>query len=323
VLLTAVLVGVLAWLAKLPVDGPGSPSAASTRPAAAGPPLRIGLVPERDIFRLRYRYQGLRDYLSARLGRPVEMVTLNTYEAVLLDFQEKKIEGAFLGSLVSVLAMDRLGAQVIAKPEFPGQASTYHGVIFVRADSPITKTRQLDGHTVAMVRTTMAGDLFPVCVMVRLGLLKSANPCRLVWVGTHDDVIQEVMAGRVDAGAAKDLRLDRLLSQHPEWKVRRLTTSKAVPNNALVLRADMVAELGAKLSAILLGMNEDPAGSKALSVLGATRFVPCRTEEYQVIYDMVNHMGESWSQVGVAGPAPGRPACLAGIKVEPCCDGNS
>jgi phosphate/phosphite/phosphonate ABC transporter binding protein len=322
-LLTAVLVAVLAWLVKLPVKDPGSPSAAATRPAAAGPPLRIGLVPERDIFRLRQQYQGLAGYLSARLGRPVEWVTVSTYEAVLLDFQEKKIEGAFLGSLVAVLAMDRLGAQVIAKPEFPGQVSTYCGVIFVRADSPITRVKQLGGQTMAMVRTTTAGNLFPVCVLTRCGLWTSEYPCQPVWVGTHDDVVREVMAGRVGAGAAKDLRVDDMLAQHKDWKIRRLTVGKAVPNNALVLRADMVAELGPKLSKILLGMHEDPDGAKALASLGAVRFLPCRTEEFQAIYDMVSHLGESWRSVGVSWPAPRRPACLAGVKVEPCCDGNS
>jgi phosphonate transport system substrate-binding protein len=324
VLLTAALVAVLAWLAKLPAEGPGSSAAATTRSAGpAGPPLRIGLVPEQDIFRLRQRYQGLADYLSARLGRPVELVTVNTYEAVLLDFQEEKIEGAFLGSLVAVLAMDRLAAQVIVKPEFPGQVNTYRGVIFVRADSPVTGVKQLAGHTMAMVRTTTAGDLFPVCVLTRCQLWNSEYPCQPVWVGTHDYVVQEVMAGRADAGAVKNLRLETLLSQHTDWRIRRLTSSKAVPNNPLVLRADTVAKLGPKLSAILLGMHENPAGREALSALGATRFLPCRTEEYQVVYDMVNHLGEAWRSVGVPGPAPKRPACLAGIKVEPCCDGNS
>jgi ABC-type phosphate/phosphonate transport system substrate-binding protein len=216
-----------------------------------------------------------------------------------------------------------LGAQVVAKPEFPGQVSTYCGVIFVRADSPITHVKQLGGQTMAMVRATTAGNLFPVCVLGRCRLWDSEYPCQPVWVGTHDDALREVMAGRVGAGAAKNLRLDDMLAQHKDWKIRRLTTGKPVPNNALVLRADTAAELGPKLSEILLGMHKNPEGAKALSSLGAIRFLPCRTEEFQVVYDMVSHMGESWRTAGVSGPAPKRPACLTGIKIEPCCDGNS
>ncbi|MDY7107335.1 MAG: phosphate/phosphite/phosphonate ABC transporter substrate-binding protein [Planctomycetota bacterium] len=314
VILTGVLVllaiGGAVWLSRLP--GPDAPGEAVPDAGLQPPALRIGLIPERDIFAQRARYRALADYLAERLQRPVELVTNNTYEGVLEDFASKRVDAAFLGSLVAVLAMDRHDARVVLKPELPGGVTTYRGVILVRPDSAIERVENLSGRSIAMVKATTAGDLFPIFELARQGLLASAAPPEMVWVGTHDGVMDEVMAGRVEAGAAKDLRLQAYEAEHPERRFRRLAVSDPVPNNALVLREAVADELGPKLAAILLGMDADPAGRRTLTEFGAVRFVPCSAGEYEAIYAMVEELGERWSALGVSGPAPERKSAARG-----------
>jgi len=314
--LLAALVGVLFWLADMPPADPDGPPEAATRPT--GQPLHVGLVPERDVFQQRKRYQALAGYLSARLTRPVELLTCSTYETVLKDFAERKIDVAFLGSLVSVLAMDRLGAKVLAKPEIPGGISTYRGVIFVREDVPVRTIEDLAGRTVAMLRTTTAGNLFPSCLFARNGLTDGPNPPRILWVGTHDDVLTAVMDGQADVGAIKDLRLDALLRSRPDWKVRRLFGSQAVPNNALLVRADLADRLGPRLTSILLKMDADPEGRRTLAELGATRFLPCSPADYKPVFDMIDCVGDRWGEIGVEGPPPRRPPDMPRSPSDRC-----
>ena len=286
--------------------GRGGPA---TRPAPTGrPPLRIGLIPERDVFKQRQRYRALADYLAGKLARPVQLVTANTYEAILLDYAEKKIDGAFLGSLVAVLAMDRHGARPIARPELAGGVSTYRGVIFVRADSKVRRLDDLAGHSVGMVRTTTAANLFPGCLMARAGLLDEPLKVRMVWMGTHDDVVRAVTKGEIDIGSAKDLRLHAVLQEHPDWKIRRLALGQAVPENALLVRADLDAGLADRLTKVLLGMGGEQAGLRTLSALGVVRFIPCKPEEYQPVYDMVECVGPDWTRIGLHGEPPRNPA---------------
>ena len=83
--------------------------------------------------------------------------------------------------------------------------------------------------------------------MARLGILGKPNAFKPLWVGTHDDVVSEVMAGRADGGAVKNLRLDVLLKEHPDWKIRRLAEGKEVPNNALLVRSDVADGLGTRV----------------------------------------------------------------------------
>jgi len=144
-----------------------------------------------------------------------------------------------------------------------------------------------------------------------------------MWVGTHDDVANEVLAGRAEAGAIKNLRLDAMLQQHPDWKIRRLAESREVPNNALLVRADLADSLGPRIREILLAMDGQEQGRQALQGFGAVRFIPCSQEQYRPIYCMAEHIGPAWSMIGIAGPPPRTPAGMTIPKDEECCDANS
>jgi phosphonate transport system substrate-binding protein len=304
----ALVLGLLVWLASSEGGNPLPSVANTTQPAtqpADSAALRLALVPERDVFALRRSYETLAQDLSSHLERPVDLVTLNTYESVLDELRERRIEGAFLGSMVALLAMDRCGARVLVRPERPDGVSTYRGVICVLPDSPIRSLDELRGKSIAMVKTTYAGSLFPLSEIARRGWLRDALP-RILWVGTHEDVIREVLAGRAEVGAVKDLVLNDFEKTHPQVKLRRLATSKPVPNNALLLRGDVANRIGPALTDLLLDMHEIPCGRRALAALGAKRFIPCHPSEYEPIFDMIDLLGPDWNLAGVAGSPPRR-----------------
>lgn len=304
-LLAILLVGLLIMFG----GDPGGVEVGS-RPTVRPPdmqPIRIGLVPERDIFALRKRNRVLADYLQTQLGRPVELVTASSYAGILRDFQEKQVDAAFLGSLVAALAVDRMNAQIVLKTELPGGISTYHGVICVREDSPIRDVDELAGRSLAVVRTTTGGNLFPLYCLAEHGIVTGGQRPRLVWVGTHDDAVAAVMRGEVDAAGVKDLRLKALVAANPAWKVRVLATSDPVPENALVVRGDVADTVGKQIVAALLKIDQTPEGRAAMKQYGAERFLPCGTADFKAIYDIVERLGPAWPQVGIDGPAPRRP----------------
>ncbi len=303
VTLVALMVAMLFWLGH----NPQGLTAMENRQAPIGPgaahdgELHLGLIPERDIFDQRRRYRALADYLSNDLGRPVTLVTSNTYHGALNDMADGRIDAAFMGSLVATLAMDQLRARVLVKPEDVDGATTYHGVIFVRDDSPIHSLDGLAGRSIAMVRTTTAGHLFPIHALSGLGLFAGQDPVKVRWAGTHDRVIQDVFDGEVDAGAAKNLRIDAFEQGHLGYHFRRLAAGEAVPNNALIVRPDMDSELADRLERVLLAMHENEPGKRALAVFGAARFVACVPGEYRPIHDMADRLGPGWGLIGSPG----------------------
>ncbi len=300
----SLIVATLAWLGRMPSRS----DAVASAPEDTRPLLRIGLIPERDIYQQRKVYTELKEYLSAKLDCRVELVTNSTYRGVLEDFRNEQVDAAFLGSLVAVLAADRYGAEVVAKPEYIGGISTYHGTIFVKADSTVQSLKDLRGKTIGGVHTTTAGALYPVYKLINEDLYGTKDAPQIVWSGTHDDVIREVFAGQLAAGAVKNLRLDAYLQRHPEAKVRILANSANVPENALVVRKGISPEVWNKLRSTLLAMRDDPEGAAVLKTLGMTQFVPCNLRDYSAVYDMAEAVGNNWSAMGVEGPAPHQPA---------------
>lgn len=266
--------------------------------------LRIGIIPEREIFEQRRRYALLAGEIARRLDCSVQLVTENTYEGVLSDLETGRVDAAFAGSFIAVLAMDRCGAEVLCKPEMDGGVTTYRGVLLSRADGPVESIEDLEGASIAMVRATTAADLFPFVELDRCGLLDSSRRPAIRWVGTHDAAIQELAAGRVDAAAAKDSRVAAYEARAGAIALRRLAESPEVPNNALIVRAGLDDGVKAKLKAVLLDMDEDPDGRRVLERFGAVRFVGCGASEYVAVLDMVRRIGDRWAQLGVSGDPP-------------------
>lgn len=268
------------------------------------PAFHLGIIPERNIFAQRKRYLALAGYLEMNLNRRTELVTDNTYLAVLKDYAKKQLDGAFLGSLVAVLSMDRFGAKVCAKPVTTNGVSTYRGVIFVRADSSIHSLNDLAGKTIAMVRATTAGDLYPMYEMKQHNLLHADNQPIITWMGTHDTVIREVAEGNFDAGAAKDLRLDAYSADPNAVPIRRLAIGPAVPNNALVLSAQVTEDEYRTMTDLLLHMDSTPEGRSVLAQLGFNRFIPCKPSEYRPVMDMIDALGADWDVLEIDGDRP-------------------
>jgi ABC-type phosphate/phosphonate transport system substrate-binding protein len=115
------------------------------------------------------------------------------------------------------------------------------------------------------------------------------------------------MRGEADAAGVKDLRLQAVLAANPAWRVRVLATSGPVPENTLVVRADVAGTAGRQLAEALTQMGQTAEGQAALKEYGAQRFIPCSTQEFGVIYDIVEKIGAAWPQLGIDGPAPRRP----------------
>lgn len=308
--LIVLTLALLFWLARSPrAPDPVAPMIASA--AVDQPVFRIAIVPERDIFAQRERYQALGEYLADEIDRPVEILTAVSYAQVIEDLASRRVEAAFLGSLATVLASDRVGAFPVARPVYPDGHDRYCSVIFVPEASAITGMEQLAGHRLAMVRTTFAGHLFPAAALLKLRMWNTPQGPQPAWVGTHDEVISDVAAGRVDAGAVKNLRLEAFQREHPEVKLRRLLSSELVPENSLVLPAATAPDRVAALRQALMSMHEDDAGRRVLGQFGAVRFIPCAIKDYSALYDVVEQIGADWPNAQLPGTPPVRPAANA------------
>lgn len=288
-ILIAVL-GLAVFAASCQDQEPAEP--ASSEP---WPTLRIGLIPERNIFSQKKRYEPVAEYLSTRIHANVELVALSRYGNIIENFVSNRLDGAFFGSFTGALAHRKLRVEAIARPEYPDGTSTYHGLLFVRKDSGITGVEDMKGKRFAFVdKATTAGWLLPLYYFKTQGVDDPSTWLKETYfAGTHEGAINDVLEQKADIGAAKNTIFSLLASADPRIseELSILAKSPDVPENALFVRAGFDESLKNDLRIALLSMDQDEAGREALRSFGAARFIDTDEDDYTAVFEYAKTIG--------------------------------
>ena len=257
--------------------------------------IRVGLIPEQDLFEQKKRYQPVADYLSKKVGVKVEICVLSRYGNILDNFVSNRLDGAFFGSFTGALALRKLGVEALARPEHPDGTSTYHGLLFVRKDSGIASGVEMKGKRFAFVdKATTAGYLLPLYYFKMQGISDHRSWLRETYfAGTHEASIYDVLEKRADVGAAKNTVFARLASRDPRISAELMILARSpdVPENGLCVREDLGDPLKRTVKETLLKMDHDEEGREVLRGFGARRFIATIEEDYAVVFDFAAKIG--------------------------------
>jgi phosphate/phosphite/phosphonate ABC transporter binding protein len=251
----------------------------------------LAVPPERSVLALNLKYGELARYLGEHLGRPVELVYRHSYAECAEALRSGQVDAAFLGSFSYALTRQKLGVEVLARPEYDG-GSQYRGVFYVRAHSPYREIVDLKGVRVAHAGTaTTAGHIFPLYALKTRGLPPPAEFFgAFEEASSQEGAIRSLAEGRADAAAAKDLVFEEMVRENPGLRVeiRELASSPPVPSNGLVTGPRMDPELRGQIRRLLLEMDRSPRGREALGDMGANRFIATTDADYVNLYQMVD-----------------------------------
>lgn len=257
--------------------------------------LVIGLIPEMDVFVQKKRYEPIAGYLSQKTGTVVELKILSRYGNILDNFQSEGLDGAFFGSFTGALAIKKLGVEPLARPEYQDGVSTYSGLVFARKDRAIKTAQDMKGKVFVFVdKATTAGWLLPLAFFRKLGIENYHSWFRETYFsGTHEDAIQDVLDGKADLGAAKDLIFYRLAKENPRItaELAILATSPKVPANTLAVRHDLDPTLKNAVKSSLLSMDHDKQGRRVLAQFGASRFIETMEQDYAPVLEYAAQIG--------------------------------
>lgn len=259
-----------------------------------GESLLIGLIPEQNIFKQVERYEPLAEYLSDKVGRDIRLKILTRYGNIIDNFVSEGLDGAFFGSFTYTLAHAKLGVEVLARPEYLDGTSTYHGLMFVKRDSPIRTARDMKGKRFAFVdKATTAGYLLPLAYFRKNGVSNYSTYLReFYFTGTHEDAIYDVLNKKADIGAAKNTVFYRLANADNRIFKELLILDKSpdVPENGLAVRKDLDDKVKSRLKEALLAMHQDPEGKAILHRFGAQRFIETTDDDYDAVYKYANQV---------------------------------
>ena len=257
--------------------------------ALAEPPLKFGVglfQPDKDKNDATYR--PLAEYLAARLKRPVELRTVDTWEGLAKSLANGETDLALLGPWGYVLANHEAGAQVVATILYDGKPE-YYAIIVTHPASGIKQPSDLKGRTFAFGdKGSTSGYLIPLHYFMSQGIDPARHFAKVLHT-KHQAIETQVTQGVLDAGADYNRNRNAMIEQGLIKAEQSLIIwqSAPLPNDAFAVSRVMAADKAfvARLQAALAGVGEALKTDPKLLPAHYTGFVSRDNAFYKPIRD--------------------------------------
>jgi phosphonate transport system substrate-binding protein len=254
----------------------------TTTPPEALPVYLFGVHPLHNPSRLFEVYQPLMDYLEQHIeGAHFKLEASRNYAA----YNEKLFSGyshfALPNPYQTVTATEH-GYHIFGKM---GNDEDFRGIILVRRDSGIESVADLKGKAVSYpAPTALAATMLPQWYFHQHGL-DVMQDLDNRYVGSQESAIMNVYLGHTRAGATWPPPWRAFAKERPEvaaaLEVKWQTES--LPNNGLVVRHDVPAEIVAQVSVLLFNLHQHAQGQALLAPMELDYFEAADMKTYDPV----------------------------------------
>ena len=259
-----------ALLALAILVGACAPTAGQGGQPSAGR-LVIAVQPTATPETLSADARELRQYLSQRLGREVEIIFPTTYAGVVEALRFGHAQAAFMSAWPASLAVKLAGAELplaevreVVIGQEKREEPHYFSYWVVRKDSPATKLADLRGRKAALTSAlSTSGYVAPVARMVELGLItstpgKEADPktffSEVALPGGYQQAYEALKAGQVEVSVIAGDVSEKLYREVLD-NTRVIEQQGPIPSHAVLFAKDLAPADRTKLKDALLSLN--------------------------------------------------------------------
>jgi phosphonate transport system substrate-binding protein len=215
---------------------------AQTRPLEFG----VGLFqPDRE--RNDATYRPLARHLAERLGRPVNLRTVDSWEGLAKSLASGETDLALMGPWGYVLAQHFAGAQAVSTILYDGRPE-YFALIVTHPESGLNDARDLiskgRGRTFAFGdKGSTSGYLIPLHFFLQQGIDPERHFGRVLYT-RHQAIQMQVTAGAIDAGADYNRNRNAMIEQGliKAERSKVIWQSAPLPNDAFAVSAPLAAD---------------------------------------------------------------------------------
>jgi phosphonate transport system substrate-binding protein len=237
--------------------------------------LVLGLVPANEAEAMVDSLQPLAAYLEERLGLSVRAFVPQDYTGVVEAMGSGRADIGMLPPFAAMLGMRRYDIEPILISVRNGETG-YRSQWMTSdrslcRDEPVADGRgmlrcqgsleALRGRSVAFTDpNSTSGYLFPSLQLLDIGI-DPERDLRRLFVGSHDAAVLAVYGGDVSVGVAYDDARGMVRPQYPDVgeRVIAFEYSARIPNDGVLLRAGLPADLKAAITQAFLDLVRDGA----------------------------------------------------------------
>ena len=260
----------LAWLIVL---------CALTPASAAEDPLIMGVFPRYKATETTTMFMPLAEHLSARLARPVVLVTSKDFDSFWRGVRAQKYDIVHYNQYHYIRSARTY--QVIAHQEEFGKAAV-SGALFVRKDSGITKVSELRGRTIIFGggRDAMLSHIAPKFLLMQAGL--KDGDFRTEFAINPPNALLALYHKQADAAGGGDILIDLPVVQNAikAQELRVLAVTEPLLFLPWAVKRSMPAKLREAIRSTLLDLRSADGGRKILSAAQTTSMGRAEDKDY-------------------------------------------
>lgn len=254
-----------------------------------GSVIRFGVVPLELPAAMFKKFSPLAEYLSKKLGRPVDLRIAVNFDSAIKDIGQNVTQLCYMTPSTFIEANKKYGVKVLVKALREGRPY-HHAVIITRTDSDIKSLEDLKGRTFAFgdIKST-SSHIIPRAMLKQVGIdlsdLRFYN-----YLGHHDEVVKAVLMGDFDAGGV----MEATAYKFKDKGIRFLKLSDAIPEFNICYNPSIdEKDLSIIRSALLSLRDSDPEGAVILkSIDGSyTGFTEAKDSDYESIRIEMSRIG--------------------------------
>lgn len=246
--------------------------------------LIFGVVPYKSKNELFEMYTPLTNYLSKELNSDIKIHIAKDYDNLFSLIKENQVDFAILGPFLYVQTKERLKNieyLATATRNINGKDYwSYESYIVTLEKSSIETIQDLKGKSFAFTdKNSTSGFLYPISMIKNEGINYQTDFEKVYYLKKHDRVIDALIKGSIDAGAAYDEAIFKAMKEHP-MSIRVLKRSKPIPNDSYIATTRLTKEERQKLKKALLGYKNSKPGMEL------SGFVYLKESEYDSVKEV-------------------------------------
>ncbi|HSR05169.1 MAG TPA: phosphate/phosphite/phosphonate ABC transporter substrate-binding protein, partial [Proteiniclasticum sp.] len=200
----------------------------------------FGVNPFISPLQIRKMYVPILERVAQSMNMKARTIIVKNYEALSEGVGEGMIDIGWFSPFAYVNAHDRHDVIPVVTPKVSGKAS-YNGYIIARKDGAVKTMADLKGKTFGYVDENSASGYLYARDSIKQHHM---NPDRIfsevTFLGNHDNVIEAVIAGEIDAGATYNEAMDTAkLKGLDISKIQIISKTEDIPKDVLAARKDL------------------------------------------------------------------------------------
>jgi len=252
--------------------------------------FRVAVLPDQTEAQLRSKYQPLLDHLKSHADINAELFVPESYDQLLLWFNNKKIDMALFGGVTYVKAHQQSKAMPLVMRDVDGR---FRSVALVHASNPANNLHDLKNATLAFgSRLSTSGHFMPRYFFQQNKIKPEKFFSQIKYSGAHDLTAEWVRDGKIDLGVSNSGIVNEMFSDGrlSKEKVKVIWESPPFADYVWAIQADINKQQIITIRDAFLHMNQNAEDKILLQGLGANYYIPSEHDDFSRLEQVVMEM---------------------------------